>query len=290
MMGVAGWLLVALVALLSGAASADPSPQEAFVLVDAGRDLGGAVAVVVVSPGVAPAAYVDLVGALEDAGLDAWTVQLRSGAAWPVEGPGTWAGQVVLPEAVRSLRSTLPRAEDLVLVGEGMGGVLALLAAPRLEPPPRGVAVVGTPLSAAPSELVRFLASQPLGPLVTLPDPHLVWRGRSALGLLWGEPLPPLEPMSAGLARDWYQWLLTGPPLEPDQVRSPVLVAVGALDRLAPPESAFATSHQFADARYVRFGLLRLDLADPSHGDLIRAGSCTAWVASWLADRAREGQ
>ena len=257
-----------------------------YDLVNMGRDPDGPVVLVVASPGLSRSEYATLVFSLEEVGLDAWVVTLRSSAP-PSDAGASQAWQDVLPRAVTDLRAQDMGASRLALAGHGFGGTMAFLAASFVEPPPISVALLGAPLGAAPSELTRWLADQPVSPLVTVPDPAVKWRDHYVLHLLWGDPLPLLEPLRTDLAATFLAWLQTGVPIDPKTIHWPVLATAGAMDRLAPPESVFGPALALPDAQYVRFGMLRLDPEDPEHGDLLREERYTSFVARWIWEKLR---
>lgn len=272
---------VAIAPLLEPARS-DPSP--AYRLMDFGLASEGPTTLVVTTPGVGLAAYVPLAHGLEEAGFDAWIVSLVSRAPWPSEGAVTLATQRVLPEAVAELKRRKPEPAPWALVGHGCGGTLALLSSPHMVPHPDAVALLGAPLGPAPSEAVRWLADQTESPLVTVPNPDLRWNGSPILSLLWGDPVPPLEPQPTILHLECLGWLTDGVPLEPAAIQWPVLATAGALDRMVPPEAVFGPSQDLPRGRYVRFGMLHLDPTDPGHGALLQEPRFTAFVARWLED------
>ncbi|MFH1465560.1 MAG: hypothetical protein ABIO70_14330 [Pseudomonadota bacterium] len=267
--------------LLAAAALADPPLSAGYRLVDAGHDLDAPVALVVLTPGVAEAAFQPLVTALEDAGLDAWTVAVTAVAPLPEEGADRWIAEFLLPAAVAALRAREPRAAALALVGHGPGGTLALMTAPRVAP--RAVAVLGAPLGPIPSLALEELAARPLSAVgsVDLAQPH-DWRGHDLATLLLGDPPLPLAPLPVPLARAWLRWAAEGPPLDPATLFFPVFVGAAALDHLVPVETVHAPAERMPDATFVRFGLLRLDLIDPEHSDLLRERRFLDEVAGWV--------
>jgi hypothetical protein len=270
--------------LLCAAALADPPVSAGYRLVDAGHDLDAPVALLVLTPGVGEAAYQPLVSALEEVGLDAWTVAVTPSAPLPAEDADRWVADRLLPEAVASLRAREPRAAALALVGHGPGGTLALMAAPRVAP--AAVAVLGAPLGPIPSAALQDLAARPLpeAGCVDLAQP-VDWRGHDLATLLLGAPSLPLEPLPVPMARAYLRWIAEGPPLEPANLVFPIFVGVAALDHLVPVETVHRSAGNLPDATFARFGLLRLDLYDPEHADLLRDRRFMDEVARWVRER-----
>lgn len=268
--------------LLAAAQAAEP----AFQLQDAGHDLDAPVALVVLTPGVDPAAFQPLAAALEDAGMDAWTVGIAPTAPLPEEGADAWVAEVLLPAAVAALRAREPRAADLALAGHGPGGTLALMAAPRVGT--RAVAVLGAPLGPTPTAALAALAERPLpvAGSVDLARP-VAWQGHDLATLLLGDPPLPLGSLPVPLARAFLRWAAEGPPLQPAALAFPVYVGAGALDRLVPVESLHLPAEGFPRGTFVRFGLLRLDRADPGHADLLRDRRTLDDLGRWLARAGR---
>lgn len=275
------WTLGTLcVALALGAAPtrADDTAKPAFELQDFGRVIEAPIVLIVQSPGMARSSVRRLSEAIEARELDAWNLRFRTDASWPETGAALYAAETVLPDAVRELRRR--RSGPLALAGEGLGGTLALVSASIALPD--AVALLGAPLEATPSELVRWLGGQELPPIVVDPPLQARWRSLRALPLLLGEPLPALEPLPTALARDLLRWLEQGPPLDPLKVSCPVLATAGAGDRFAPPESVRAVADRLPKGEFVRFGMLRLDIEDPDHAALLRKGPYLRTLSRWL--------
>lgn len=254
---------------LTGLALAAP---EATV-VDVGRARGEPV-LVVRTPGYAPSAYTRLLDALELAGLDAHRVDL------PLD----------TEDLVGSLREALgpwldgSRGSPPRLVAHGLGGRLLVEALAEL-PAPRAVALLGVPLALLPSGLTDDLLGRelPAGGLdLGLPAARAwTWEDHSGLPLLLGEPLPPLERVSAAWLQRLQDELAGSDPLEISALSAscPVWVGVGDLDNLAPPE---AVRPHLGQAAFVRFGPLRLDGQSFDSADLLGHERPVRVLARWL--------
>ncbi len=262
----------------------DTSPvSHSFTLNDWGRDLKAPVALLVETPGIGGQAYQVILEALEQAGLDAWSLQFG-----PLDNPPAqhWAVHLAtraIPVAVQQLKARDRQARRrLLLLGHGMGGVMMLMAIPELDEPPRAVAALGSPLEPAPSELLEWLDTldTTLPTITTDMDPS--WKGQTVSSLLWGSAPPPREPLPTRLALEYLDWLLRGHALPLESITCPVLLVAGAMDRLAPPESIRMASHRLPDSTFLRLGMLHLDWSDPSHGDLIQDRRNAELVADWL--------
>lgn len=239
-----------LLALFGAVAFAAPTPT----LTDAGRARPDArPAMLVVTPGVSPAAYSVWVDAVEGAGLDAWLLTFP-GVTWTVD------------DAVAGLKSafsTLSGGREVpVIAAHGYAGVLVLLSAVE----PSALALVGTPLGPQP---VPVLTRPPVG--------------GAALGLPWApELLGPLavEPTSGELGRAYAAWAVSIPDYAPP--RCPSLVVSSGIDPVAPPEVVRLPSQSWPDRRWVRVGMLGLDPKELSHGELLSDPDLAAEVAAFL--------
>ena len=268
--------------LISTHAWADPPLSAGYQLQDAGHDLDAPVALVVVTPGMDPAAFQPMVQALEDRGLDAWAVRVRLTAPLPPADADLWIASTLLPAAIAELRERDPKAAELALVGHGPGGTIALMTAQHVAP--RAVAVLGAPFGPIDTAAMAHLADAQLPELgnVNLSTP-LDWQGHDMATLLLGDPPPPLAPLSVDLARAWLRWAQEGPPLTLADVDCPAWIGLAAMDRLVPIESARVVSQALPDRHFVRFGLLRLDPHDPGSADLLRERRYLDVMAGWVA-------
>jgi len=276
-------LALAALALAAGPAAADPPLSASYQLQDAGHDLDAPVALVVVTPGMDPAAFQPMVQALEEAGLDAWAVRVTLHAPLPSADADIWIASTLLPAAVATLREREPKAQDLALVGHGPGGTLALMMAQHVRP--GAVAVLGPPVGPVDTAALAWLAQRqlPTAGNVDLTDP-LQWQGHDMASLLLGDPPPALAPLSVDLARAWLSWASEGPPLALDSIACPVWIGAAAMDRLVPIESLRVASQELPDRQFVRFGLLRLDPEDPGSADLLREKRYLNVMAGWVSD------
>ena len=275
--------MIATLALLLAAATAqaDPPLQAGYQLQDAGHDLDAPVALVVVTPGMDPAAFQPMVQALEDHGLDAWAVRVRLVAPLPPADADLWIASTLLPMAVAELREREPQAEALALVGHGPGGTLALMLAQHVAP--QAVAVLGPPVGPADTAAMAWLAQRELPPVGNVDLTALTtWHGHDLATLLLGDPPPPLGPLPVELARAGRRWIEQGPPLALEDIACPVWIGAAAMDRLVPIESMRVASQPLPDRHFVRFGLLRLDPQDPGSADLLRERRYLDAMASWV--------
>ncbi len=239
-----------LLASLGAVAFAAPTPT----LTDAGRALPDRrPALVVVTPGVSPAAYDVWVAAIEDAGLDAWIVAF----------PGvTWTLNAAVAGIGEAFDALAKGRETPVVAAHGYAGVLVLLA--PIEP--AALALVGTPL-----------APQPVA-VLTRPPP-----GDAALGLPWApELLGPLalEPTSGALGRAYAAWAVSIPHYAHPRCRT--LVVASGIDPIAPPEVVRLPSQSWPDRRWMRVGMLGLDPKELSHAELLSDADLAAEVAAFL--------
>ncbi len=273
--------VVAATILLLPSALADPPLRAGYQLEDAGHDLDAPIALVLVTPGLDPAAFQPMVQALEEQGLDAWAVRVRLTAPLPPADADIWLASTLLPAAVAELREREPGAERLALVGHGPGGTLALMLAQHVQP--QALAVLAPPLGPIDTAAMSWLAEQALPEVgsIDLSEPTL-WQGHDLATLLLGAPPPPLALLPVELAQAWLRWAAEGPPVALDKVDCPTWIGAAAMDRLVPIESMRVPSQQLPDRHFVRFGLLRLDPKDPGSGDLLRERRYLDTMASWV--------
>lgn len=249
-------LIAATSLILATASAADPPPWR---LTDAGRALPEArPALVVVTPGVPHSAYLTWIEALEQEGLDAWTLQLPARAR-QVEDVTAGVGA-----AFAALSEGRPTP---VIAAHGYGGVFVLLA----EVQPAALALVGTPLAAQPVPVLVDTDA----PLVaeSLPwDPDL-------LGGL------PTEPYAGSLAAAYARWATEFPAYHPPQ--APALLIASGIDPVAPPEVVRLPSQGWPDRQWWRAGPLGMEPADPTHAQLLSDPEIARRVARFLAQEAR---
>jgi hypothetical protein len=276
-------MIASLAALLLTAAPAmaDPPLSAGYQLQDAGHDLDAPIALVLVTPGMDPAAFQPMVQALEEQGLDAWAVRVRLVAPLPPADADLWIASTLLPAAVAELREREPQAQRLALVGHGPGGTLALMMAQHVAP--QAVAVLGAPMGPVDTAALCSLTQAELPQVgnVDLTEP-VAWQGHDLATLLLGDPPPPLAPLPVELARAGLRWIEQGPPVSLEQIPCPVWIGAAAMDRLVPIESLRVPSQALPDRHFVRFGLLRLDPQDPGSADLLRERRYLDAMASWV--------
>lgn len=276
--------MLAALLLGSGPAAAERPLSAGYQLQDAGHDLDAPVALVVITPGMDPAAFQPMVQALEDHGMDAWAVRITPFVPLPLADADIWIASTLLPAAVVKLRERDPRADRLALVGHGPGGTLALMMAQHVNP--AAVAVLGAPMGPVDTAALAALAEGELPAYgnVDLSQPTK-WQGHDLATLLLGDPPPPLAPLAVELARAWIGWSQQGPPLSLEALECPVWVGAAAMDRLVPIESLRVASQRLPDRHFVRFGLLRLDPRDPGSADLLREQRYLDNMAAWVDDQ-----
>lgn len=239
-----------LLALFGAVAFAAPTPT----LTDAGQTRPDVrPALVVVTPGVSPAAYDVWVRAIEDAGLDAWLVVF----------PGvTWTVDAAVSGLTDAFATVAKGREAPVVAAHGYAGVLVLLAPIQ----PAALALVGTPLGPQPV----VVSTQPPA-------------GDATLGLPWApELLGPLtmEPTSGALGRAYAAWAVSIPDYAPPRCRT--LVVSSGIDPVAPPEVVRLPSQSWPDRRWARVGMLGLDPKELTHGELLSDADLAADVAAFL--------
>lgn len=243
-------------------------------LVDVGAALERPAALVVLTPGLAPEAASRLVRVLERAGWDAWLLELAK--ADPAD------ALVVLPAAVELLQA---RGRPVIVVGEGLGGRYAAAAAEKQLMHPAGLALLGAPLDldyagGAPPALFTWMATlpPPEGPLDLSTLSGALWMGHPALGLLLGEPLPPLGALPPAWLAALAQELAAHQPISLVDAPFPVFAAASPADNLGPPESV---RWRVPVGSFLRLGLLNLDPRDPAHADLLTDAAPARALARW---------
>ena len=243
-------------------------------LVDLGAALERPVALVVLSPGLAPSAANRLARALEKAGWDAWDLDLA--ATEPQD-----LCSSTLPGALSELEARGP----VLIVGEGLGGRIAARCVEQGALKPAGLALLGAPLDlayvgGAPVALVAWMADLPVPsePLDLGSVSAGLWRALPALPLLLGEPLPAL----GSLSPQWLTWLgdevRASTPISLVQAPCPVLAAASPSDNLGPPESM---RWRVPEGSFVRLGLLHLDGSEPDHAGLLTDPAPARVVTRW---------
>lgn len=251
-------------------------------VVQAGGSLGADAprALLVVTPGLSLRETAPLVAGIEAAGVDVHALVFAVDAQAPA------AMRAAVAAGVASLRG-----RPVALIGHGLGGTLAIQAAPAAQPD--AVAVVGAPLAAPEQRLTQWLGAQPVPALGLTPveAASATWNEQAVLPLLVGEPVPALKPVSSAWLTEVQSWTTPGWRAGVGRVQAPLWIGAGALDNLAPPE---AVRPEVPDgATFVRFGLMRLDPADPTHVDLLRwpavAEEMGAWLRTTLRAAGREG-
>lgn len=239
-------------------------------------------ALLVLSPGLRPEAGDPLARALERAGWDAWRLDLA-------DTDPALAERVTLPEALTELEA---RGRPVLIVGEGLGGRIAARSAEAGRIHPAGLALLGAPLDLAtagdaPVALVQWMAALPVpeAPLDLASLSEARWQGAPALGLLLGDPLPPLGALSpawlAALAAD----VADGAAISLLNADFPVFAAASPSDNLGPPESV---RWRVPEGSFLRLGLLNLDPREPDHAGLLTDPASARALLRW-ARPLREG-
>ncbi|MCB9742066.1 MAG: hypothetical protein H6741_09295 [Alphaproteobacteria bacterium] len=241
-----------LLCLILSAWAAEPR----VILSDAGRaDPSARPVLVVVTPGVPVSAYLPWIRAIEDAGLDAWTVHA----------PSRGQGVDELVEGIAAAHARLSEQRgEVALAAHGYGGVLALMA----EPHAARVALVAVPLAPHPVPVQVEVDGSPVAERLPW-DPAL-------LGDM------PAEPYSGLLAQAYAGWASELPPLAPPGC--PSLLVASTADPVAPPELVRLPSLGWEDRTWLRRGPLSLEeTEDPSHADLLLAPEAARELARFLA-------
>ena len=241
---------------------------------DAGAALPGRPprALLVVSPGLSPRETDALVAAVEAEGVDVYRI------AFPVEAQDPGAMRRAIRAGVTGLGPG-----PVGLLGHGPGGTLAVQAQAE-GAGAAAVAVLAAPLQAPGGRLVAWLSAQPVPDLGLDLGAGAVqgapWRGQAALPLLLGTPLPALEPVGAAWLTELQRWTAPGWRAPVAALGVPLWAGAGAVDNLAPPEAVRGPLP--GDAAFVRFGLMHLDDADPTHVDLLRRPQPAAAMGAWM--------
>ncbi len=248
-----------ILALTLGAALAAPGLQ------DLGRVSDHPVALLVLSPGLAPEAADPLARRLERGGFDAWLLEPDVAAPTPAE-----AATRALPDVITAFQA---EERAVLVVGEGLGGRVAARSVAQGSAHPDALALLGAPLDLQPSgdqpfALISWLAEQdiPERDLALWPLRRARWREFRVLPLLLGTPLPPLDSVPASWLRALAEEVWEDPRISLAEARLPVWGAASPSDNLGPPEAARAGlgAHPF-----VRLGYLNLDNREPDHADLL---------------------
>lgn len=244
---------------LAPVAMADPSG-----LSDLGARSDAPVALIVASPGLAPAAVDPLARRLERGGFDVWRLDL---AAAP---DPQAAAERTLPEAITTLQA---EGRAVLVVGEGLGGRVAAQSVAAGHARPDALALLGAPLDLQPAgdqpfALVGWLAARtiPEGEIDLETLRHARWREHEVLPLLLGSPLPPLGTLPATWLRSLAAEVYAAPRVSLAQVSLPVWGAASPSDNLGPPE---AMRSGLGTQPFVRLGYLNLDRREPDHAGLL---------------------
>jgi hypothetical protein len=262
-----------LLAVLPTAVAAAPLVE------DAGASLPGSPprALLVVSPGLQARETDALVEAIEAEGVDVFRI------AFPVERQHPAEMRAAIRDGMVALGPG-----PVGLVGHGTGGTLAVQAQAE-HGGAAAVAVLAAPLRAPGGRLVHWLLEQPppalgldLGDAATQAE---TWNEQPALALLLGEPLPALTPVSEHWLAELRRWGAPAWQAPTAGLGVPLWAGAGTVDNLAPPESVRGALP--GDATFVRFGLMHLDGAAPSHVDLLRRPKPAAVLGAWLRTRLR---
>lgn len=247
------WGTMLIPALLAPLALAEA--PAAWQLEDAGRSAPEArVVLVVVTPGVPLSAYLPWVEAIEEAGMDAWTLRFSS------RGQGVEDITAGLQEAYSGLTEA---RGSVAVAAHGYAGVFTLLAALS----PARLALVATPL--APHPVPVQVDAEP-----TLVAERLPW-DPSLLGPL------PAEPYSGELAAAYARWASELPALPPPTC--PTLLVASTLDPVAPPELVRTPSAAWPDRTWARTGPLSMEPTEPTHAELLSDPERARVVARFLA-------
>lgn len=220
-------------------------------LIDVGASLSGAAALVVVTPGVRPEAYLAWTNALEEHGLDAWMIHF----------PAEHQSVDGITEGLQAAYTQLAEDRDVVVAAHGYGGTFVLLSGID----PSRMALVGSPLGPH------------AAPLVMGPEPYVVAEGMpcSMVGDL------PLEPYSAEVGLAYRQWTREMPAYSAPV--SPTLLVASGLDCIAPPETVRLPSQDWTDRHWERTGKLGLDLGELDHAMLLSDERLADRMARYLA-------
>lgn len=262
-----------LLALLPAAVAGVPA------VVDAGASLPGNPprALLVVSPGLSARETDGMVAAVESAGVDVFRI------SFPVESQDPAAMRAAIRDGVAALGPA-----PVGLFGHGTGGTLALQAQSEAGGA-AAIAVLASPLRAPGGRLIAWLRDQQAPALgLDLGDPQTqaaTWNDQPALALLIGTPLPALGPVSGSWLAELTRWSQPEWRAPTTALGAPLWAGAGTVDNLAPPESVRGALPDHAT--FVRFGLMHLDGADPTHVDLLRRPKPAAELGAWMRARLR---
>lgn len=216
----------------------------------------------VASPGIAKEGYLPLIRALRNDGRDVHLV------TFPCRGQDT-AGLV---RGLRDASATLN--EGFTVVAHGLGGTLALLAAPELKA--RGFALSAPVLGFSDQAVTNWLSVQDVGAQVDLNQP-LSWNERPVLELLIGTTSPPLTCLSAPFAREIQDWVPTSS-IHFESLSAPVWGGFSLGDNLATLESSVPAMRRIPERRLTRLGRNRLDNRDFTHSEMLTHRTPIRWL------------
>ena len=267
-------LLMGLV-VLSGLAEAGCVVEDAWLSSSVPR-AGAPVALLVMTPGYAPEAYDALVAALEGRHGRLAVQRLRCPLA-------DQSVEAIVREAIPS---AMAESGARALIGHGLGGTMAAMAVAEGHAAPEALALLGAPLAVDPLALHRWLAARPLPlpsdavDLTVLSE--VPWREAqgSAMRLLLGDPLPPLEAVSPAWLAEVQGWAAGGGlSVDLRSAAVPVWAGCGGLDNLAPAEWM---RPMLPGDSFERYGYLRLEDSDPDSSELLRHEAALGDMARWL--------
>lgn len=255
-------MLALLVWVLPAAAAAPCAP------LDVGRSRPRAPAALIVqTPGIAAEGYIGWIHALEARGLDAWMLPCAQAT-----------------DAIQHGLSKLS-GRPTALLGHGFGGTLAAMSVAD-GARPAALGLIGAPLRATPTRLDDWLAHLPL-PVAALDLGSVVsasWNGQAALPLLVGDPLPPMEPVSAGWLAQLRTWAHGALEVDLRQSTVPMMAFASGMDNIAPPERV---RPQLPIGCFLRLGYLSFSGPDPEHADLLLEDLAIGKMARWLRGQLR---
>lgn len=251
-------------------------------LVDVGSGAARPAALIVETPGFAPAAYDPLSATIEGFGVDAWRLAL---------GPDEQTDGAALRAIDAALTTLRASGRPVALVGHGIGGRLAARAVAERGVVPDALGLLGAPLDYrvlgdAPVALVAWMS------LLPLPDRPLdlgeltgaLWRDQPALSLLLGDPLPPLTSVSPTFLAALQADVRSGRVVDLKGAPCPIWTVASQRDNLAPPEAVRAAN---GDGAFVRAGYLHLDPREPDHAGLLTEPVVLRNLARWLRAQLR---
>ncbi|MBW1880824.1 MAG: hypothetical protein JRJ84_20915 [Deltaproteobacteria bacterium] len=241
--------MLAVLAILAVASAAD-------AVWDATPEHDAETVLVVVTPGFQLEGYLPLVWALRNDGRDVRVLTFGCGAQ---------DGEALV-EAIVTVAH--PLGPDLTVVAHGVGAALVLMAAPRLESD--RYVLLAPVLDIWPVASTEWLAGQPILPSLDLSDP-LAWNDHPVQSLLLGEPVLPLTCVPVPFAAEVQGWIGDAHvPMDLSAVQAPVWIAVSAGDDVAAVEAVIPAARALPDRKLVRFGVVRLDRQDFTHGEMLR--------------------